>query len=98
MIRTSGDLCYDLFAVITAEQRERLRQQRETYREQRAKHSEQLLRLKEEREDMKEKGYKHEDDLMKENAKLQVHSWNFSNTRYISRYQVWPDATPPRRS
>ena len=61
-----------LFAGITAEQRERLRQQRETYREQRAKHSDQLLRLKEEREDMKEKGYKHEDELMKENAKLQV--------------------------
>ena len=92
MIRTSGDLCYDLFAVITAEQRERLRQQRETYREQRAKHSEQLLRLKEEREDMKEKGYKHEDDLMKENAKLQVHSWNFV-TCMIKRHPGYSDTT-----
>ena len=51
-----------------------MRQQRETYREQRAELSDKLLRLKEEREDMKEKGYKHEDELMKENAKLQVRS------------------------
>ena len=90
------------FAVITAEQRERLRQQRETYREQRAKHSEQLLRLKEEREDMKEKGYKHEDDLMKENAKLQVHKINIvicminrhpdcSDTTGLSQQEVLTD-------
>ena len=73
--------------MITAEQRERLRQQRETYREQRSKLSEQLLRLKEEREDMKEKGYKHEDDLMKENAKLQVHSTNIVNCMvYVQPY------------
>ncbi len=37
----------------------------------------QLLKLKEQREALKEGGAKHEDDIMKENARLQVrvHLW-----------------------
>ena len=60
-------------AGLTREKRDQLLRQRETQMQLREEKTEKLLRLKEEREDMKERGFKHEDELMRENAKLQVH-------------------------
>ncbi len=59
-------------AGITAEQREKFKEQRGQYLEANEKLEAQLMKLKEQREELKERGAKHEDDIMKENARLQV--------------------------
>jgi len=48
--------------------------QKEQYEKAAEKLEDQLLKLKEQREALKQQGQKHEDTIMKENAKLQVHS------------------------
>ena len=51
---------------------EKLLKQREQYEVAAEKLEDQLLKLKEQREILKGQGHKHEDNIMKENAKLQV--------------------------
>ena len=57
---------------ITREQHEKWKKQKQQYLEAKEKLEAQLLRLKEQREALKEDGAVHEDQIMKENAKLQV--------------------------
>lgn len=59
---------------LSADQREKLLKQREQYEVAAEKLEDQLLKLKEQREILKGQGHKHEDNIMKENAKLQVNS------------------------
>ena len=66
--------CTFIVLGITKEQREKLVVQEKQYLDAKVKLEEQLLKLKEEREDLKEGGSKHEDDIMRDNAKLQVHT------------------------
>ena len=54
------------------EKREKLLKQREQYEKAAEKLEDQLMKLKEQRENLKAQGNKHEDNIMKENAKLQV--------------------------
>ena len=49
-----------------------LLKQREQYEKAAEKLEDQLMKLKEQRENLKAQGNKHEDNIMKENAKLQV--------------------------
>ena len=58
---------------LSADQREKLLKQREQYEVAAEKLEDQLLKLKEQREILKGQGHKHEDNIMKENAKLQVY-------------------------
>ena len=46
--------------------------QQKQYLDAKLKLEDQLLKLKEEREALKERGNQHEDNIMRENAKLQV--------------------------
>ena len=57
---------------LSEEQREKLLKQREQYEKAAEKLEDQLMKLKEQREHLKAQGNKHEDNIMKENAKLQV--------------------------
>ena len=59
---------------LSEEQREKLLKQREQYEKAAEKLEDQLMKLKEQREHLKAQGNKHEDNIMKENAKLQVRS------------------------
>ena len=60
---------------LSADQREKLLKQREQYEVAAEKLEDQLLKLKEQREILKGQGHKHEDNIMKENAKLQVNHY-----------------------
>ena len=57
---------------ITREQHEKLKTQQKQYHDAKEKLEAQLLKLKEQREALKEDGAVHDDQIMKENAKLQV--------------------------
>ena len=57
---------------LSEDQREELLKQREQYEKAAEKLEDQLMKLKEQRENLKAQGNKHEDNIMKENAKLQV--------------------------
>ena len=57
---------------ITREQHEKLKAQQKQYHDAKEKLEAQLLKLKEQRETLKEDGAVHDDQIMKENAKLQV--------------------------
>ena len=63
---------------LSEEQREKLLKQREQYEKAAEKLEDQLMKLKEQRENLKAQGNKHEDNIMKENAKLQV-GWFFGS-------------------
>ena len=58
--------------LLSSEQRDKLLKQKEQYEKAAEKLEDQLLKLKEQREALKQQGQKHEDNIMKENAKLQV--------------------------
>lgn len=60
------------FLGITKEQHDKLKDQQRAYLDARDKLEAQLLKLKEQREGLKEDGHVHDDQIMKENAKLQV--------------------------
>ena len=57
---------------ITREQHDKLKAQQKQYYDAKEKLEAQLLKLKEQRETLKEDGAVHDDQIMKENAKLQV--------------------------
>lgn len=57
---------------ITRDQHEKLKAQQKQYHDAKEKLEAQLLKLKEQRETLKEDGAVHDDQIMKENAKLQV--------------------------
>ena len=57
---------------MTKEQHDKLKVSQKTYLDAKEKLDDQLLKLKERREAYKEEGHVHEDNIMRENAKLQV--------------------------
>ena len=80
---------------ISSEQRGKLSEQKSQYGEARTKLEGQLLKLKEQREALKAGGAKHEDNIMKENARLQVgkrkenlHSFSHSNQQPLAKKNV----------
>ena len=60
------------FSACKNSSRRRGLKQREQYEKAAEKLEDQLMKLKEQREHLKAQGNKHEDNIMKENAKLQV--------------------------
>ena len=68
---------------LSEEQREKLLKQREQYEKAAEKLEDQLMKLKEQREHLKAQGNKHEDNIMKENAKLQVRMFSLSIKQWL---------------
>lgn len=57
---------------MSKEEHDKLKAQRQQYRDAMRKLEDQLMKLKEQREALKASGAKHEDLIMKENARFQV--------------------------
>ena len=67
-----SNFIFFLVGPLSDDQRDKLLKQREQYEVAAEKLEDQLLKLKQNREALKSQGNKHEDNIMKENAKLQV--------------------------